>query len=252
MCNLLHIATGPLSLPHSCGIRGPLLSISHETEPVFTRRRIAATRRNHVSYHVAHPLRKYTTSRECKPPTSRPIHTFGDLAGLARATAHLAHCNWVRMSSPGWNGGNLPAQVEVLWHLAGVFEEVAVMKTARQIACEARRSGFEAQHSSRLACGHLRRSSLSRDHGLRQGQLDRRPHANSNRLTNTDADTHANTDAHTNTNAHAGITFGGSSAATAFTDTSVLAGQTYFYVLTAVNNASVESAASAPVSTTVP
>lgn len=44
----------------------------------------------------------------------------------------------------------------------------------------------------------------------------------------------------------------GNVATTSFTDTSVQAGQTYFYVLTAVNSSNVESATSTPVSTTVP
>jgi fibronectin type 3 domain-containing protein len=44
----------------------------------------------------------------------------------------------------------------------------------------------------------------------------------------------------------------GNVTSTSFTDTTVQAGVTYFYVLTAVNSSNVESAASTTVSSTVP
>lgn len=214
MCNFLHIAMGRLSLQHTSGICSRVPSISHEVEPVFAWPKVAATWQSPSLCRIAHECGRYTTSRECKAPVSSPIHTFGDLASLATATAHLTHWNRDRMSSPGWNGRNLPAQADVLGHLRKVFEEVAFLKAAPRIPCEARRSGFEAQYSSRLGCCHRRRSSFSRDHWLRQGQLDRRPHAypntNSNRLANTDTDTNAYAIANSHPDTNARITFGGS------------------------------------------
>lgn len=195
MCNPLHISMGPLSvLPSPRGIP----SMFCEIRPGGPSRMLAPIQRKAPAGTVDAAKRtKYTTSRECRPRDHAPIHTFGDLARFVTAKADLAYRNYCRLSSPGWNGGNLPTQAEALWPRVKSFAKHA--KTGSRTRCEARRPTFEAQHTCRLAGTTVRRS-LACDHRVRSRQLNRRSHvgntdSNSNRIADTITHAHTYADA---------------------------------------------------------
>jgi hypothetical protein len=135
MCNILHTGIGALSVqPPPCGsVR--VLHILRVITPVSSWQRLAETGQNPHHCRFAGRRRKYTTSRECKPLSSRPTQAFGDLASSTQETAHLTHCNKNRMRSPGWNGRNLPAQNEVLWNLTELSDRFLFVKTRPDSLC---------------------------------------------------------------------------------------------------------------------